>query len=98
MAPLRKLTSESDAEASRKLSMPEVTAGKEIPAISPMIVTTISISTSVTPRGTGILACAPFTECMRSTTDRSSMDFAKPAENRIALDVPNCSVQFVLGF
>ena len=48
-APLRKETSESEAEARRMLSRPEETAGKETPAIKPTMATTIIISMSVTP-------------------------------------------------
>src|SRR5271157_683859 len=49
-AALRKLASESVAEARRTLSRPAEIAGKEMPAIRPTIATTIIISTRVTPR------------------------------------------------
>src|ERR1035437_3550786 len=55
-AALRKLASESVAEDRRTLSRPADTAGKVMPTISPMIATTIIISTRVTPRPPPLLA------------------------------------------
>src|ERR1035437_7910565 len=49
-AAFRKLASESVAETRRTLSRPADTAGKVMPTISPMMATTIIISTRVTPR------------------------------------------------
>ena len=50
IAEVRKLAAEPDAEDSRTLASPDVRAGNDTPAMTPMIITTISISISVTPR------------------------------------------------
>jgi hypothetical protein len=49
MAEVRKLAAEPDAEESRMLERPEVRAGNDTPAMTAMIIRTMSNSIRVTP-------------------------------------------------